>query len=215
MGQDVVLVHGLSGSSRWWHEIVPALGGRARVVDVPRFGRRFRPAETAAWLAGRLDGPSVLVGHSLGGLTCAALAADRPELVRGLVLVAPVGAPSPRPLRAYATGLARTALRLRVPLLRNVVGDALRTGPLALARGGLYATRAQFAGEIAAPTLIVWGERDRLVPIELAGAWQRAVPAARLVTIPAAGHVPMIETPSAFAELVLQFLHDLDDRLRV
>lgn len=212
MTQDVVLVHGLSGSSRWWRRLEPFLAPRrARVVDLPRFGRDFQPHEAAGWLATQLEGPSVLVGHSLGGLVCATAASDRPELVDGLVLVAPAGAPGGRSLVAHAAGLARTLAGLDPSVLKTVAADAMRAGPEALALGALYATGTRFEGEVSCPTLLLWGARDRLLPVELAASWQRAIPAARLVTLAGAGHAPMLETPSGFAEALLEFLDGLGD----
>lgn len=214
----IVFVHGLSASSRWWRAALPLLGEReVRLIDLPRFGRRFRPEGATGWLAAELEAeaPVVLVGHSMGGLVCASLAAERPELVRGLVLIAPAGAPGLRSLHAYARGLVRTVIGARPGFLRTLAEDALRTGPEALLHGALYATGQPFAGEVSAPTLLLWGGRDHLIPVELAADWQRAIPQARLEVIDDAGHVPMVETPSAFAERLLHFLDDLDDGARV
>jgi pimeloyl-ACP methyl ester carboxylesterase len=214
----IVFVHGLSASSRWWRAVLPLLDGHeARLLDLPRFGRRFRPEGVTDWLAGEIESeaPVVLVGHSMGGLVCARLAAERPELVSALVLVAPAGAPAPRSLASYAKGLARTFLSARPALLRTIAEDAIRTGPEALLHGALFATGEGFAGEVTPPTLLVWGARDRLLPLELAADWQRAIPGARVEVIEEAGHVPMIEAPSAFAECLLQFLDDTGNHLRV
>jgi pimeloyl-ACP methyl ester carboxylesterase len=210
----IVFVHGLAASSRWWHGVLPLLGAReARLLDLPRFGRRFRPEGATEWLAGELAAcaPAVLVGHSMGGLVCASFAAERPELVQALVLVAPAGAPRPRAGHAYARGLVRTFLSARPALIRTIAEDALRTGPEALLHGALFVAGSSFSGRVSAPTLLIWGARDRLIPVELAADWQRAIPQARLEVIDGAAHVPMVETPSAFAERLLQFLDGLDD----
>jgi pimeloyl-ACP methyl ester carboxylesterase len=203
----MLLVHGLSGSHRWWRHVHPA-GTTARAVDLPR---RLAPADVPAWLAASLDAPTVVVGHSLGGLAAARLAAEHPELVEALVLVAPVGVPQPLP--GYVKGFLRTVRDTPPSLLAAIVADALRTGLPSLARGAWIATHQPFAGAIGAPTLLVWGERDRLVPVELAERWLEAIPRARLEVVPRVGHVPMLEAPSRFAELLQQFLDDLDDRL--
>jgi len=59
---------------------------------------------------------------------------------------------------------------------------------------------------IACPTLIVWGEDDRIVPVDAADAYERAIPEARKVVFPETGHVPMLERPSAFNALLDDFL---------
>jgi pimeloyl-ACP methyl ester carboxylesterase len=202
----MLLVHGLSGSHRWWRHVRPA-GATVRAVDLPR---RLPPRDAPAWLARYIETPAVVVGHSLGGLAAARLAAERPELVEALVLVAPVGVP--RPLAAYAAGVLRTMREAPPSLLATMAADALRTGLPGLARGARFATRQSFEGTVGAPTLLVWGERDRLVPPELAARWQEAIPHAGLEIVPYAGHVPMLEAPSRFGELLQQFLDHLDDR---
>ena len=214
MTTPIIFLHGLSASSRWWRGVLPLLAEReARLVDLPRFGPSFPPAGATAWLAGTIEplSPVVLVGHSLGGLVCATLAAERPELVRALVLVAPVGGSPGRSSFGYGTGLVRTLLAARPSLLLAMTADALRTGPKALLHGAHFVRTASFEGHVDAPTLLIWGGRDRLVPPGAATDWLRAIPGARLTVIDDAGHVPMVETPSVFAERLLEFLDDVSD----
>ena len=102
-GRPVVLVHGLGHSLQAWSRVAPALARRHRVlaVDLPGFGRSEaspkRPlldgyADTvASWLEAAAGGPATLAGHSMGGSAAAHLAAARPDLASGLVLVAPAG----------------------------------------------------------------------------------------------------------------------------
>ena len=61
-------------------------------------------------------------------------------------------------------------------------------------------------GAISVPTLVVWGEHDRLIPLALGQRFAREIPGAQLVVIPDTGHAPMIETPAAFVAAVLPFL---------
>ena len=78
-------------------------------------------------------------------------------------------------------------------------------------RGGLYSARADISNEvrlIRAPTLLVWGERDTLVPLSVAGEWQQAVSSSRLAVLSGVGHVPMVERPREFAQLLLEFLDE-------
>lgn len=60
-------------------------------------------------------------------------------------------------------------------------------------------------GELRLPTLIIWGEHDRIFPLE--SAWRAlAIPSARLVIVPRCGHFPQIEAARAFHGLLLGFL---------
>jgi pimeloyl-ACP methyl ester carboxylesterase len=211
-GPDIVVVHGLSGSWRWWSLLLEPLAARHRLhlVELPRLGR-LRAGELAPWLGRLLDaaglGPVDLVGHSLGGLVAAELAVARPERVRRLALVAPAGIPCGRGLLGRSLPLLEELYGVRAEL-PTIVGDALRAGPTSLLHGAVYVwerdLRAE-VGAIRAPTLLVWGERDRLVPARVAEEWQAQLPHARFVQLPC-GHVPMWEAPDELASSLLDFL---------
>src|SRR5215212_277365 len=131
-GEPVVLVHGLSGSTRWWARNIAALAVTYRVylVDLPGFGamrrlcRHFILPEAATWLADWMEavglGEAHLVGHSMGGYVCLRLAAQRPEAMRRLVLVAPAGVPTGRSVFGHLVPLllaARHAAPSFLPIL--------------------------------------------------------------------------------------------------
>lgn len=59
---------------------------------------------------------------------------------------------------------------------------------------------------IDVPTLLIWGDTDRLFPKEHALAYRRAIPGAKLVVIPKCGHVPQIEQPDAFVAALEGFI---------
>lgn len=94
----VALLHGAGLNAHTWDATVIALGAPAYAVDLPGHGDSewrndadYAPATIAPAVVRALetatDGPVVLVGHSLGGLVGAAVAAARPDLVSHLVLV--------------------------------------------------------------------------------------------------------------------------------
>ena len=60
--------------------------------------------------------------------------------------------------------------------------------------------------DIRCPTLIVWGEDDRTVPVESADEYERLIPGSRRVVLLDTGHVPMVERPARFNALVDEFL---------
>jgi pimeloyl-ACP methyl ester carboxylesterase len=102
-GDPLVLLHGLGGAAANWIELLPDLLERHRVLvpDLPGHGRSGRlPARAtmssyahvvAALLEAERAAPALVAGHSFGGLVALRLTESRPELVRGLLLVAPAG----------------------------------------------------------------------------------------------------------------------------
>ncbi|BCW87218.1 2-hydroxy-6-oxononadienedioate/2-hydroxy-6-oxononatrienedioate hydrolase [Alphaproteobacteria bacterium SO-S41] len=62
------------------------------------------------------------------------------------------------------------------------------------------------AGEIAIPTLILWGAKDTLIPVDAASSWQAAVKGSQLIVYPDAGHVPMEEVAETSAADAAKFL---------
>jgi pimeloyl-ACP methyl ester carboxylesterase len=62
--------------------------------------------------------------------------------------------------------------------------------------------------DITAPTLLVWGSDDNLVPVKDADEFERLIPNARKVVLEDTGHVPMIERPQTFNDLLVEFLHE-------
>jgi pimeloyl-ACP methyl ester carboxylesterase len=204
---DIVCVHGLAGSPRWWRPVLSQLEERydVELLDM----RDVAPAEGAEWLAAHMSPETTVIAHSLGGLLAAQLAARRP--LRKLVLVAPAGVPTGRHPVLEFFALAATIFTVRPLFLLTIALDALRWGPLALIRGGRYAISSDLRHDlehITVPTLVVWGESDRLVPTRLAQTWVDSIPDARLELIPGSAHVPMVENPSAFVGAVLDFLEE-------
>ncbi len=61
-------------------------------------------------------------------------------------------------------------------------------------------------GRIRVPTLIVWGEGDKLFPLEIGRAWERAIPGARLTVLENCAHVPPLDDPNGFVRTVTEFL---------
>jgi pimeloyl-ACP methyl ester carboxylesterase len=59
---------------------------------------------------------------------------------------------------------------------------------------------------VRAPTLLVWGEEDRIVPPVYAAEFARRIPGARVETVDRAGHAPHLEQPETVARLVRDFL---------
>lgn len=219
-GPALVLVHGLGGSWRWWQAVVAPLASRFRVylVDLPGFGSARREtfvlADAPSYLRALIDAFGLerahLAGHSAGGAVCARVAALWPEAVDRLVLAAPAGLLERRRMRENVVPVALTLRYAQPRFLPVLVGDALRAGLITLYRAGGQilddVTLREELSSIRARTLLIWGERDHLVPVRLAADYERAIPEAHLVVLERAGHVPMVDRPAQFCDAVLEFL---------
>jgi pimeloyl-ACP methyl ester carboxylesterase len=60
--------------------------------------------------------------------------------------------------------------------------------------------------EIRCPTLIIWGRDDMVISVEDADGYEDAIPGARQLVLEDTGHVPQLERPQTFNELLLDFL---------
>jgi pimeloyl-ACP methyl ester carboxylesterase len=218
-GKPLILVHGLGGSTRCWSRNVPALARSCRVhgLDLLGFGRsrgqRFVLREAAGMLVRWMDqlglAQSSIVGHSMGGLIAAQVAAQFPERVERLVLVDAAALPLERFSLRDAWRLMRGLQHLPLSLLPVLWTDALRAGPVTVFKAlrELFSTdiRADLT-RIEAPTLILWGEHDATLPVMVGRQLHTYLTQARFVVIMGAGHFPMWDRPAAFNHAVTQFL---------
>lgn len=83
--------------------------------------------------------------------------------------------------------------------LRGLATSYLARGPRSLWRQ---------AGAVQAPTLVVWGAEDKLMPVSVAPRTAAALPGARLLVLPNVGHTAQLEAPEPTARAVLGLLED-------
>jgi lipase len=138
-GAPVLAVHGITSSSRTWPFVAdaldrpvfaPDLRGRGRSNGLPGPAGIARHAEDCAAVVEATGGvPLIVVGHSMGGFVATVLAARRPDLVRGLVLV-DGGLPFPAAdEEATLAGLQPIKERLRATYTREGYRDWFRGHP--------------------------------------------------------------------------------------
>jgi pimeloyl-ACP methyl ester carboxylesterase len=168
-----------------------------------------------------------LIGESFGGMLAAELAALAPDRIRRLALVAPLGfwldesptldvfalpardvhrqawsAPEAPPGSSYApgTGTDEEKRRAHVERVRSLAAAGKFIFPIP--DKGL----AKRIHRIAAPTLLLWGAEDRIVPPAYAAPFQERIRDARLVSIVGAGHFPLLERPTEALGTLQSFL---------
>lgn len=251
-GPPLVLLHGFLGTHRIFDDVLEPLAQRFHVfaVDLPGFGDSEKPApsrfsygletfaEVVADVIAALNvGRSHLLGHGLGGAVALTLAAEHPELVDHLVLVAPQIFPQRLSTRTriflmplagaltFKQLFGRTMFRgffnnevygpgHSVPTARidtlydSFNSPAARESAYAVLRASLD-TRTSVARltRVRAPTLIVWGRADVRVTPMDAPKLVRQILGARMEFIDS-GHSPQEEQPGRFVAIVERFLLD-------
>jgi pimeloyl-ACP methyl ester carboxylesterase len=224
-GPPLVLVHGLGSSPRCWDRNLAVLGAGHSIQLVDLFAAahgqrrirrprtRFSFEEAASQVAGSLEernrGPATIIGHSMGGLVALHLAARAPALVSRLVLVSVPAFPVPRSRFRQAGAILLSSLRADAAGSAVVASAFLSTGPFLLAAATRATMRADFgedAQRTGVPTLLVWGDRDSIVPVEIGRRLVAAMPQARLAVMEGLGHQPMWEAPEAFHAAIASFL---------
>jgi pimeloyl-ACP methyl ester carboxylesterase len=173
-----------------------------------------------------------LGGWSLGGWTAAELAVMNPDVLERVVLVAAVGLkpeqgeildiffypleqlrgfmvhdPSTVPEWQELYGQAATPEERDLQLRNREMAARLTWKPY------MFNPRLpHFLPRVKVPTLIIWGQQDRIVPAICGHQYQRLLPNAELRLLDNCGHQPYLEQPEAFSGLLLDFL-GADDRV--
>ena len=237
-GRPLLYLHGANDAGQWLPAMGDlAVHHDLIAPEHPGFGASDTPAwlDTIPDLANfyldlldHLDLNDVdLVGYDLGGWIAADLAVRNPRRLTSLTLVAAAG--------IHVPGIAQTDpfLRSDEQRMRDLFHDPARgdemikhalrpetedqnlknqttTARLTWQPRGYDPHLAKWLHRIKLPTLLVWGENDKLLPPAYAAAWQKLIPGAQRVVISDCGHLPQVEQPAAFVSALSNFF----DRMR-
>ncbi|MGY0069625.1 alpha/beta fold hydrolase [Streptomyces sp. QTS137] len=131
------------------------------------------------------------------------------QRVRGVVALC-YGDPGQVTPEAFRHAVQEMERRLRLPYFWDAMARSARGLVNAYTLGGRHGLWRQ-AERVLAPTLLLYGGRDQLVGFRMAGRAARAFRDSRLVTLPEAGHVAMMEYPEAVAAAFRELLADATD----
>jgi pimeloyl-ACP methyl ester carboxylesterase len=233
----VLFIHGFLDDATVWDGLVDCLGGEAGAVryDLPGFGRRSGSVEEAlsatleilAAEAGeiveRIDGPVIVVGHSLGTQVAEIVTAKHPDRVRGLVLLTPVplgGTQLPgeavAPFRALG-GDSEAQRRARAELSPHLGEEQLdrltNVGASVAADVASHyvdvwndgVSNAPATSAFGGPVLIVRGDADTFVTEQVVNAISLRFADADVKVIEGGGHWVHVENPGGIAAMILDF----------
>lgn len=187
-GARLILVHGTPGAASIWADYVaePPAGVEVVALDRPGFGRSG-PDDALVSLGAQADAvaallapdrPNILLGHSLGGPIVAWVAAEHPDRVAALVMLAASMDPGLEDLHFLQPVGASFVFRWMLPrILRNANDELIALKP------ELEALEAMLP-RVTAPVLIIHGTEDDLVPYaNVPFMQQKMTGACRLETI--------------------------------
>jgi len=235
-GIPLVLIHGLGDRAESWSPQIATLaaaGFHVYAPDLLGYGRSDKPdttcsipVETAA-IAGFLHAGNIghanIAGWSMGGWIAAELALEHPELVDRLILEDSAGI---RFQMTFARNLFTPTDEAGLHRLMAMLSPHPRTMPPFVARAALrrlqrHASVIQGSmdsmesgadlldnrlGVIQQPTLIIWGDQDRLLPISTGFEMHREIPNSVLATVTGCGHLAPSECASPVLKATIEFL---------
>jgi len=244
-GRPVVFANSLGTDLRVWDPLLPHLPEDLRLLRYDMRGHGLSDAPAGAYFmgdlvadaAGLIDrlglAPVVFVGLSIGGMVAQGLAAERPDLVRALVLsntAGKIGTPEiweDRMRTVREGGIAAIAdgvlARWFTPAFHADRADALalwrhmltRT-PVAGYLGGCAAVAdtdlRDSTAALTLPALVIAGSEDGSTPPDVVRETADSIAGSRFELIRRAGHIPCVEQPETTARLIGDFLADLDAR---
>jgi len=175
-----------------------------------------------------------LIGHSMGGKMAWGLAASQPERVKALVLMAPDGFPATKDIgtKPYAMPGIMGVIKFSLPkfLVRKSIEPAffnpsalddslvdryydmlrapgVRAAILERANQTIYTDPVPRLKKITAPTLLIWGEEDQMIPSRNAKSYSNVLLQSQTVFLPKLGHLVQEEQPERALKNVTEFLN--------
>jgi pimeloyl-ACP methyl ester carboxylesterase len=225
-GPAVVFLHGLGLDRSSWAPCVSTLRGSFRCVALDLLGHGGSSAPPAGYdldLEARrvlavLDALSIpsahMVGLSLGAMVAMRCALMAPRAVRSLVLISvsadrahtPAGR---RPGMSHAELVFSEGFRERAPASVAAYLDRPVNTDVARVVQGAVSTRRSILGrlgEIGVPTLLIAGEADVAIDPAQSALARDAIPGAKLLMVPGAGHMVVLERPDVVTAAIAGFL---------
>lgn len=238
-GPAVIFANSLGTDLRIWDQVLPLLPAGLRILrydkrghglsDIARgeWGMGDHVADAAAVMewAGARD--AVIIGLSVGGMIAQGLAAERPDLIRGMVLCdtgAKIGAPdmwgdrikalrvdgleamADTILERWFSRSFRTDRPAALAIWRNMLTRTPLEGYINVCAAIAETDLKESTSRLRIPTAVMVGDEDGSTPPDLVRETADLIPGSAFHIIRGAGHLPCIEQPEATAALISDFL---------
>lgn len=225
--KTLIFLHGWGMSGRHWLRIAENLKKfDVYLIDLPGFGDSQVPPKTfdvesykdtvKEFVKKMGIKKAVLIGHSFGGRITIKTAAEKPDFLEKIVLVNTAGVVTASTIKKVTSLFAK----LISPVFRPKFMQPLRKKFYSII-GSEYLENEQLSkifsnvvsedlvkhlSSIDTPTLIIWGDKDRVTPIDFGFLMKNKIKDSKLVIIKNAGHFSFLEKPNEFIENLFKFI---------
>lgn len=233
--KTILILHGWGGSSDSWKKVIQILSNNFKVIcpDLPGFGKSDFPTKPFTlddyvnWLSlfsQKLNlSKFFLLGHSFGGRIAIKFSILNPQKIEKLILVNSAGIES---YKTFPTRIAFFFAKVGNFLFskkcfvqfKNFFSQIFyflfRIQDYAKAKGVMRETMKNIVSEdllsqlskISCDTLIVWGKKDKILPLKYAFLFKEKIPNSQLIFLQNTGHSPHLEVPEKLSQVLLQNL---------
>jgi pimeloyl-ACP methyl ester carboxylesterase len=234
-GENFLILHGWNGSSDSWRKIIEILETKFRVIspDFPGFGKTETPKipwslnDFVEWLKEFTEELNLkeffLLGHSFGGRVAIRFSIFYPEKVKKLILISSAGIRQEwgwKEKVIFQISKIGNAIFSKNHFLRfkdgtrNLFYRIARVKDYSKAKGVMKETMKKIVEEDLLPelpkiqkeTLIIWGEKDKIIPLKYAFLFKEKIKNSKLEILPKIGHSPHLEDPEKLAEVLISNL---------
>jgi len=231
-GENLLILHGWGGSSDSWKKMIEILGLKFRVIcpDFPGFGKTDQPKETwnldrfVAWLKDFVDTLSLkdffMLGHSFGGRVAIKFTILYPQRIKKLLLLNSAGIKKELTFKEkIIINLAKTGKKIISPFkfknkIQQIFYFLFGIGDYSKAEGVMKETMKAIIKEDLLPqlshikkeTIIIWGEKDKIVPLKYGMLLKEKITGSKIEIIPKTGHSPHLENPEKLFEVLISHL---------
>ncbi|MDK2886024.1 MAG: hypothetical protein PWP54_582 [Thermosipho sp. (in: thermotogales)] len=232
-GKILVFIHGWGGNLHSLFPIARQLNYKSVLIDLPGFGQSETPSSPidsfkyASIIQKLLENSgineAILIGHSFGGKIAAIIASKKPEWLKGLVLISSPGIKLKKSLNVEIKKFIYKTLKKLISILpnnekfveklRNKFGSEDFKNSKGTMREILKIVVEEdisdILSEINCKTLLIWGEKDKDVPVKVGLKFNELIKNSKLIVYENAGHFPYLENFDVFINDLNNFLREV------
>jgi len=232
-GKIVIFLHGWGGNLHSLYPVARQLNYKTVLIDLPGFGQSDIPNspissfEYASIIQKLIESSginkAVLIGHSFGGKIATIIASKNPEWLKGLVLISSPGVKLKKPLFVQLKKYTYIVLKKIISIfpnnekilekLRNLFGSEDFKNSKGIMRETLKIVVnediSNILREIKSKTLLIWGKKDRDVPLKVGIKFNELIKNSKLIVYENAAHFPYLENFDTFLNDLNNFLSEV------